>query len=146
MDATFERLTQEIAWYDLRAKRNRVIYLAIKVVQIALAAAIPVIALLRPNAPSYISGILGGIIAALEGIQQLGQFQQNWLRYRSTCESLRNEDLLYGATAGPYASSPKPAVLLAERMSALLGAEGAAWRTLLETNAAGALKDPAKPV
>ena len=140
MDATFERLTSEIAWYDRSAKRHRLTYLVIKVVQIALTAEIPIIALLRPNAPSYFSGILGGIIAALEGIQQLGQFQQNWLRYRSTCESLRNEDLLYAATAGPYASSPKPAALLAERMSALLGAEGAAWRTTLETSAAAAVK------
>jgi len=63
----------------------------------------------------------------LEGVQQLFQFQQNWVSYRSTCEALKHEKFLYLATAGPYATAERPQALLAERVEGLVSQEHAKW-------------------
>ena len=63
----------------------------------------------------------------MEGVQQLFQFQQNWVSYRSTCEALKHEKFLYLATAGPYATAERPQALLAERVEGLVSQEHAKW-------------------
>ena len=65
-------------------------------------------------------------IPAGEGLQQLQQYQQNWITYRATCERLKHEKFLFAARAGPYASS-EPEALLAERVESLVSQEHAAW-------------------
>jgi hypothetical protein len=39
----------------------------------------------------WIIGGLGVLIAVIEGLQQLYQYQANWINYRSTCESLKQK-------------------------------------------------------
>ena len=75
----------------------------------------------------WLTGSVGALIAVLEGIQQLNQYQQNWIRYRSTCESLKREKYLYLAKAGPYAGVSDARALLAERIESL-GSEEEAKR------------------
>ena len=77
----------------------------------------------------------GALIVVLEGLQQLQQYQQNWITYRSTCERLKHEKFLFAARAGPYASS-EPEALLAERVESLVSQEHAAWVSQREDAAA----------
>jgi hypothetical protein len=37
------------------------------------------------------SGGLGVVITALEGMLHLNQYEQNWITYPSTCESLKHK-------------------------------------------------------
>jgi uncharacterized protein DUF4231 len=62
-----------------------------------------------------------------EGLQQLNQYQANWISYRSTSEALKHEKFLFLATAGPYAVALDPRVLLAERVESLVSQEHAKW-------------------
>jgi hypothetical protein len=70
----------------------------------------------------------------VEGIQQLGQYQQNWTNYRSTCEALKDEKFLYLAGAGHYASD-NPERMLAERIEGLVSQEHAKWTAAREDRA-----------
>jgi hypothetical protein len=63
----------------------------------------------------------------LEGLQQLGQYQHNWITYRSTCEALKHEKYLYLAGAGPYRHSAERSVILAEHVEGLVSQEPARW-------------------
>jgi len=119
------RLEQQIAWYDDKSERNQGWYKGLKIVQIVTAAAIPVAA--AASAPVAILGAGGATIVILEGLQQLQQFQQNWISYRSTCERLVHERFLFLSHAGPYATAPDPDALLAERVEVLASQENAAW-------------------
>ena len=74
--------------------------------QILVAAAIPVAAGLE--APMWLVGGAGALIVALEGVQQLQQYQQNWTTYRSTAERLKHEKFLFLARSGAYASAERP--------------------------------------
>ena len=72
-------------------------------------------------------GAGGALIVVIEGLQQLEQYQQNWITYRSTCERLKHEKFLFLSHAGPYAAAPDPESPLAERLEGLVSQEHAAW-------------------
>ncbi len=106
---------------------------AAKIAIIVLALAIPVLAEYG-RSPAFTSrallvAIAAGGILLLEGLQQVNKWQENWILYRSTCETLRNERHLFVEKAGPYAGlKPQEAQrLLAERMGTMTTAEHAKW-------------------
>lgn len=66
-------------------------------------------------------------MVVLEGVQQVNQYQHNWIIYRSACELLKHEKYLYLATAGPYAEAANAHALLAERIESLISQEHAKW-------------------
>jgi Protein of unknown function (DUF4231) len=119
-----QRLEEQIRWYDTKSRLNQRWFKLLKICQIVTAAAIPVAA--GDGAPRWSIGAAGALIVVMEGLQQLQQYQQNWITYRSTCERLRHEKFLFAAHAGPYAG-PNPEALLAERVESLVSQEHAAW-------------------
>jgi hypothetical protein len=132
-----ERLEDQISWYDQKSNSNQRIYKRIKMTEICAAAFIPFIAAWHfPYAPWITSG-LGVLITVLEGALHLNQYQQNWIAYRSTCESLKHEKYVYLGKALPYAGIPDPHALLAERIESLVSQEHAKWASVQQ-------QDPAK--
>jgi hypothetical protein len=75
------RLAKEPAWYDARARKNQRWYRAIKILQLIAAALVPMMAGMGVSA--WITGGLGSAIVVMEGVQQLYQFQEHWMAYRS---------------------------------------------------------------
>ncbi|UCC69207.1 MAG: DUF4231 domain-containing protein [Armatimonadota bacterium] len=125
-DPTMERLEDQINWYDRRSGANQQMYKGIKLAQIVLAAAIPVFAGIARDV-TILLGALGALVVILEGVQQLYQFQQAWVTYRSTSEALKHEKFLYLGKAGPYAAVDDPHGVLAERVESLISEEHAKW-------------------
>jgi hypothetical protein len=131
-DATMVRLDDQIGWYDQKSSLNQRFFKVLKITVIVVAALIPLLSSSQlpfapTGVPSWVLGALGGLIVVIEGIQQLNQYQTNWLSYRSTCEALKHEKFLYLAQAGPYASAANPRALLAERIESLVSQEHAKW-------------------
>ena len=141
-DPTFDRLEDQIGWYDRRGRTNQRLFKLVKGVQLIAAAAIPVVATL--DAHPAIAAALGALIVVLEGFQQLNQYQQNWSAYRSTCEALKHEKYLFLAHAGPYAGSGDGRPLLADRIEGLISQEHAKWVSAREdsSQAADGARDP----
>jgi uncharacterized protein DUF4231 len=121
----WERLETQIAWYDRKSNQNQRWFKRLKVLQIVLAAAIPVAAAFKIDPEAM--GAAGALIVVIEGLQQLQQYQQKWTTYRSTCERLKHDKYLFLAHAGPYTKAPRPEALLAERVEGLVSQEHAAW-------------------
>jgi len=138
-DETLGRLDDQIHWYDQHSGRQRRSFYSLKLVTIVAAAAIPVLAAILSDA--YLNKIatssLGALIVVSEGIQQLFQFQTNWILYRSACESLKREKYLYMGNAGPYAAAHNPHSLLAERIESLISQEFASWTTSQQSSEQG---------
>lgn len=124
-NAALARLEDQIAWYDAQSTHHKRWFKWLKGAQLVMAAAVPVAASL--DLAGGLIGSLGALIVVLEGFQQLNQHQQNWVSYRSTCESLKHERHLYRAGAGPYVKASQPARLLAERTEGLVSQEHADW-------------------
>jgi len=124
-DSTTERLEDQIAWYDKKSKLHQRLFKALKVLELVAAAFIPFAA--GSHMPAWLIGGLGVLVVVLEGLQQLGQYDHNWITYRSTCEALKHEKFLYLARAGPYASAGDAHALLAERIEGSISQEHAKW-------------------
>jgi hypothetical protein len=122
------RVDNQIQWYDRHATTARIWYCGIKVLQIVLAASVPVAAGL--DLPKLITGSLGGFIVVLEGIQQLYRFHDNWVRYRWTTAAMEREKALWTARAGDYSDTDRPDALLALRVEDLSSREATQWVAL----------------
>jgi len=124
-DPTMERLDDQINWYDRKSNQNHQVYKWLKIIEILAAALVPLAAGL--HMPPAVTGGLGVLIAVVEGLLQLNQNHQNWIAYRTTCESLKREKYLYLGKAGPYAAASNPHTLLAERIESMVSQEQATW-------------------
>jgi hypothetical protein len=122
---TWDRLEDQLGWYDRKSNSSQRVFKRLKVLQLAAAACVPVAA--SVDAAVWITGGLGALVVVVEGIQQLGQYQQNWMNYRSTCEALKHEKYLYLADAGQYHGAEEPERMLAERIEGLVSQEHAKW-------------------
>lgn len=121
---TWDRLEDQIRWYDGKSSDNQRRYKWLKLVELAVAAALPVVAGI--GSPALATGILAAVIVVLEGAQHLYQFQERWITYRSTAEALKHERYLYLAKAGPYLRADRHQQL-AERIEGLISQEHAKW-------------------
>lgn len=121
----YERLDQQISWYDLKSKRAQNYYRWSKLFEIACAGLIPVFA----KAAWLVTAFLGAGIVVLEGLQQLNQWANNWITYRSTCEALRHEKYSYLGRAGVYDALEDAEALkmLVGRVESLISTEHAKW-------------------
>ena len=78
----------------------------LKVAQIVTAAAIPVVAAFGGGAD--VAGLLGALVVVVEGLQQLFQFQQNWLRYRSAAQRWRPRSICISRPRGRMRAHAAP--------------------------------------
>jgi hypothetical protein len=124
LDPVRRRLDDQLDWYERRSLQAQRAYKRVKLIELVVAAAVPVLAGLR--APAAVTAAFAAVVVVLEGVQQLFQWQTNWLQYRSTAEALKHEKFLYEAGAEPYNDSAARQ-RLAERIEALLVKEHGQW-------------------
>ncbi len=96
------RLNDQLGWYDRKSGSNQRRYKSVKTVQLVLAGSIPVFSLVGVSWAMWVTAILGARVALLEGLQQLGKYDELWLNFRSTAEQLKHEKYLFLAGSGPY--------------------------------------------
>jgi hypothetical protein len=145
-DPIVARIEEQINWYDAKSSSSQKKYKRIKLLEIVAAALIPFLSALhlsnaglhfpfiKPENLTIVVGtttaLLGVLITILEGALQLQQYQQIWVTYRATCESLKHEKFTYIAGAGVYASAANPRALLAERAETIGSQENTKWTSL----------------
>ena len=134
-DPTWERLEDQIGWYDGKSGMNQRRYKWFKLLEIAVAAALPVVAAV--HSPVWVTGGLAAVIVVLEAVQHINQYQEHWITYRSTAEALKHERYLYLAQAGPYVGDDRHSQL-AERLEGLISQEHAKWTESHQSQAAPA--------
>ena len=121
---TWVRLEDQLRWYDRKSLAAQRAFKRVKVAQLVLSAGVPIA--VASKAPGVVTAMLGGLVVVLEGVQQLYQWQTNWVLYRSTHEALAHEKYLYLAQSGPYSGAQRHRVL-AERVEGLVSQEHAKW-------------------
>jgi hypothetical protein len=129
-DPTLARLENQIEWYENKSNYNQRMFQQIKIIEIAAAACIPLFALLGFPGASFVAGAMGVIVAVLEALLHLNQYQPQATTSRCTCEALKHEKFLYLASAGPYANVANAHALLAESVESLVAREHAGWVTV----------------
>jgi len=122
------RVDAQINWYDKKSSFNKRWHITLQIGQIVIAAFIPVGAG-YVNGSSWLPcaiGIAGATVAASSGIASLFKFQENWLEYRTTCESLRHEKN-YFLTSTPPFDTDGAFNLFVEKCETLISKENTNW-------------------
>jgi hypothetical protein len=125
----WQRLEDQRIWYGEKSAHNQRRYLHIKVTQIVLASAIPLLALIEASWGRWLTAGAGAVIAVLEALQQLNQYSRLWIEYRAMAERLKREKYLFLAGTGPYQGLDMEARLatLAMRVEDLVSTEHERW-------------------
>lgn len=72
-------------------------------------------------------GLIGVGIAIITASLGLYQFEQNWIEYRTTCESLKKEKYLFLTKTEPYDAVDENLALLVRRVEMLVSKENTNW-------------------
>ncbi len=129
-----DRLDPQIQWYDNKSVKSQKWFKRLQVIVIAASASIPFISGYIDESTLCLKLLVGGlglIIAAITAILGLYQFQENWLEYRTTCESLRHEKYLFLTGAEPY-NVDNSFHLLVERAEGLISKENTNWSSYMK--------------
>lgn len=124
-----DRLEDQIKWYDSKSQSNQKRYKAIRLIEIIAAASIPFLSGYIKEDTSPIKLIVGGLgfaIAIITAAIGLYQFQENWIKYRTACESLKREKFLFATKTEPY-HLENPFPILVQRVEAILSKENIQW-------------------
>ena len=135
-----QRLDDQIDWYDRKSGWNQRWYKRLQVVLLVASATIPFLSgyvsdapVAEPGTPwiKIAIGLLGVAIAAIAAILGLYNFQENWIKYRTTCESLKKEKFKFLTQVSPYdGDSAFP--LLVEHVEGLISKENTDWSQQLQ--------------
>lgn len=124
-DSGYARLEQQIRWYDRSSGRAQRLFKWMKYIEMGCGVIAAPIALV--NGPA--AAALSATVVLLEGLQQLHQWQHNWITYRATCEMLRHEKYSYIARSGQYdgLDDEQAKKQLVENVEGLVSTEHAKW-------------------
>lgn len=99
------RLDQQIHWYSAKSRSNQIWFKGLRFLEIVFASASPFLVSQiteDTSALKIIVGSMGVCVAVIAGIVSLYRFQENWIEYRSTAESLKHEKFLFLTKSPPY--------------------------------------------
>lgn len=133
------RLEDQISWYDRKSVWHQKWFKRLQAYQMVAAATIPVLMFYVRDTSSFMRVLVasaGASIAIASGIIGLYKFQENWLEYRTTCESLRHEKFLYLTCSEPY-NIEDPFLLLVNRVETLISKENTNWAQYMRKVAKG---------
>lgn len=123
------RLDDQIGWYDSKSQSNQRWHKRLRILELLLAASIPFLAGFAGDETLYLKiaiGAAGVLIAVIAGVLSIYKFQELWIEYRTTCESLRHHKYRFLTGAEPYAG-PNRFMDLVENVEGLISRENTQW-------------------
>lgn len=93
------RVLDQIKWYSIKSSWNQKWYKRIRIIEFILAVLIPFLA---SYIDSFWIGLMGVVIAICAGVLTIYKFHENWIKYRTTSETLKHHLNLFQTKVEPY--------------------------------------------
>ena len=116
------RVAAEVCWYNRHARICKFEHYFLKSAQMAIATAIPILAMQQNDALSlwpfgpvkvaFLSGVLGALVVFLEGVYASLAPHERWVKYRDAYMALSTEVMLHDGRVGDYARNNSDALLV----------------------------------
>ena len=119
-----DRFEKEVNWYDTKSLHNAKWAKIYQVVIIILSVLTPVFAASGLKWQTLISSVLLSIAV---GILKYYRFEELWQNYRTTCETIKKEKILFDARISPYDKSDDPMKMFITRVESMISKENTAW-------------------
>ena len=129
-----DRVDNQIAWYSRKSARNKKYHLWSNALIIVFAAVIPFFAGLGEENltwTKYVIALLGVLTAAFTGISALYKFQEKWMTYRITGESLKREKIIFQTGTYPYNTGASSFPLFVNTVENIMNSENAVWTQII---------------
>lgn len=110
-----ERVDDQIDWHDRKSKSAKRLFVTFGIIQIASVASIPIINSFASEDLRFlhVSSVLAGIAAIATGFVILLRAEENWLRYRTTCNRLQALKVAFEHRMEPFNKRDREALLVA---------------------------------
>lgn len=134
-----DRLDSQIEWYDKKSSWNQSWHKRLRILEVIAAASIPFLTgYITDSTPDMkiVVGGLGVLIAVSSGVLAIFKFQEHWLQYRTTAESLKHHKYLYQTKTAPY-DRDNSFNLLVESIEGLISKENSNWVSYVKEKAKG---------
>lgn len=132
-----ERLDNQIEWYDSKSSWHQEWFKRLRILEILSAASIPFLTGYitdQTQSIRIVVGSLGILIAVISGVVALFKFQEHWLQYRTTSESLKHNKYLYLTKTAPY-DNGNAFNLLVNSVENLISKENSNWVSYIKEKA-----------
>jgi len=121
-----ERVEDQIQYYSVVSRRNRLLYFTTITFQIFLGAYLPISTRVSVpiNAELQIS-LIGAFIIILTGLQAVGNFKEKWISYRKTAEKIKQEKFRFLTMSDKY--KEEEFAYFVTKMEEIFANENAEW-------------------
>ena len=126
-----DRLEDQIQWYSKKSSFYKKLFYTIRAIEIIIAGLIP--ALFHWSLIKGVIPFLSSIVAILAGLIALFKFQENWISYRTTSESLKHEKYLYLTKTSPY-DKENSFEILVKTVENITSKENSLWKQQILPN------------
>jgi len=130
------RVDDQINWYNRKSQNAQKWFKLLRGFEIFAAASIPLVAGFGSEMipVNLIVAVLGVLIAISSAMISLNQYQENWIEYRTTCESLQHEKFLFLTRSDSY-QEENPYPIFVQRVESLISKENSNWSQYAQRSA-----------
>jgi hypothetical protein len=96
------RLESQINWHQNKSRKSRKKHKLMQFFQVTMAISIPAIVHIDLAITKWIISLFGALIAILESMQYMNQYEVIWISHREIAERLKREKFLFLSAAGHY--------------------------------------------
>ena len=124
-----DRVDDQIKYYDCSSIKNKGWFVRLSITGAIMGVSIPFLTPYISNDTIKLKiclGLMGVGISLITALLAILKFQEHWMEYRTTCESLKHEKYLYLTKSGNY-SGNNSFDLFVQRIESLISKENTAW-------------------
>ena len=131
-----ERLDDQINWYDKKSQFNQKWYKRLQIIEIVLAASLPLLSGFQDSFQilKWFLGGIGILIVISASINTLYKFHENWIQYRTTTETLKHEKYLFSTKVEPYDNPENSFSLFVNNVERIISKENSCWANYSNEN------------
>ena len=133
-DYIVNRVNDQINWYDKKSMLSQKKYKFFTFISIFCSALTPVAAnlLIADYAYRLIVSMLGVIVTLSQAIINMSKYNEQWIEYRTVCETLKQEKYMFIVSAGVYRdySDYETFIYFTERIESIISQENVNWANI----------------
>ncbi|MCK4799071.1 MAG: DUF4231 domain-containing protein [Spirochaetes bacterium] len=136
------RYNNQIEWYDKKSTANKKWYESLQFSLIVLSSLTPVLIAINMLSSNdslfkWTPIIIAVIVAILASVLKTFNFHENWINYRTICETLKKEFYFYQADVDDYNGLENKEGLFIERVENLISRENTLWINIFREDKKG---------
>lgn len=130
-----KRVKDQIEYYEIKSKQNKNIYNILAISQLFLGVLIPFLSSISDHITffEFLISIIGVMISVIVGLLAILKSQEKWIKYRTTCETLKHHKYKYLTRTRPY-TTENSFLLFVSNIENLISVENSSWESLEKKN------------